>query len=92
MQKRSLTLAGHKTSLALEKQFWEALDQIARESDTTLPLLIGRIDAARQTQNLSSAVRVFVLAHFRENAMNPSPSGTGEPLKALPRNGSIKSR
>jgi len=65
MQKRSLTLAGHKTSLALEKEFWEALDQIASDSGTTIARLISRIDAARQTRNLSSAVRIFVLIHFR---------------------------
>jgi len=66
MQKRSITLAGHKTSLALEEEFWQALTEIAAASNSTIPVLISRIDAGRQKRNLSSAVRVFVLSHFRE--------------------------
>lgn len=65
MQKRSLTLAGHKTSLALEPRFWEALEEIAAEEKTSLPALIARIDTGRKTGNLSSAVRLAVLEHFR---------------------------
>jgi len=65
MQKRSITLAGHKTSLAMEEEFWQALSQIASANQSTIPLLISRIDADRTTQNLSSAVRVFVLGYFR---------------------------
>ncbi len=78
MQKRSLTLAGHKTSLALEEEFWEALAGIARKSDTTIPRLISRIDKDRDRQNLSSAVRVFVLGQFQKSASKPA--GFVEPL------------
>ncbi|VAW18122.1 hypothetical protein MNBD_ALPHA12-2337 [hydrothermal vent metagenome] len=70
MQKRSITLAGHKTSLALEEAFWQALDQIAAQSGCTVPALISRIDAGRKTKNLSSAIRVFVLAYFRTTNNN----------------------
>jgi predicted DNA-binding ribbon-helix-helix protein len=65
MQKRSLSLAGHKTSLALEPQFWEALEEMAEAKNTSVPALIARIDTERQTENLSSAVRLAVLLYFR---------------------------
>ncbi len=78
MQKRSLTLAGHKTSLALEEEFWRALAQIARQNSTTIPRLISRIDTDRDGKNLSSAVRVFVLGQFQKAASKPA--GFVEPL------------
>ncbi len=59
--KRSLTLAGHRTSLSLEPEFWEALRSIARSEDRPMSALIADIDAGRGARNLSSAVRVFVL-------------------------------
>lgn len=68
MRKRSITLAGHKTSLALEPEFWQALQEISSECNKTLPALIAEIDATRQSKNLSSAVRVHVLSHYRELA------------------------
>lgn len=61
MQKRSLTISGHRTSIALEPQFWAALEQIAIRKQTTLPRLIAEIDDTRVQANLSSAIRVFVL-------------------------------
>ncbi len=66
MLKRSLTLAGHKTSLALEAEFWSALEEIAREKHTSLPTLIAEIDRSRETENLSSAVRLAVLQYYRD--------------------------
>ncbi len=63
--KRSLTLAGHKTSLALEAEFWEALEEIADTQNTTLAALVSKIDADRTTRNMSSAVRLAVLAYYR---------------------------
>ncbi len=65
MLKRSLTLAGHRTSLALEAEYWDALEEIARIQNITVPALISRIDAERTTQNMSSAVRLAVLAFYR---------------------------
>lgn len=59
--KRSVTVAGHRTSLSLEPEFWDALKRIAQREGRTVSGLIGEIDAARGQRNLSSAVRVFVL-------------------------------
>ena len=59
--KRSVILAGHKTSVSLEDAFWNALKEIARKRLMTLRDLIGTIDSQRQQRNLSSALRVFVL-------------------------------
>ena len=68
--KRSVTLRGHRTSLALEPAFWTALDRAAREDGRSLAGLVARIDEARTGSGtpLSSAVRVWVLAHVAGNA------------------------
>ncbi len=60
--KHSLTIAGHRTSISLERAFWDALQDIARARSLSLAALIGEIDACRGSANLSSAIRVFVLA------------------------------
>jgi len=65
VRKRSLTIAGHRTSIALEPQFWDALESIAQTRDVSLPHLIAEIDEKREDPNLSSAIRVFVLAWYR---------------------------
>jgi predicted DNA-binding ribbon-helix-helix protein len=65
LQKRSLSLAGHKTSIALEPEFWAALEEMAAERAIPLAALIRDIDARREGNNLSSAVRVEVLAWAR---------------------------
>jgi len=62
LRKRSLSLEGHRTSLALEPEFWAALDGIAARRAVSLPQLIGEIDAARGARALASACRVFALA------------------------------
>lgn len=63
--KRSMRIAGHRTSLALEQEFWSALERIARSRDQSLPTLIATIDDGRSKEtpdaSLASAVRVFVL-------------------------------
>jgi predicted DNA-binding ribbon-helix-helix protein len=64
VRKRSVTLAGHRTSLSLEEAFWDALKDAAREEKTSINALVERIDRER-TGNLSSAVRVFLLARAR---------------------------
>jgi predicted DNA-binding ribbon-helix-helix protein len=66
--KRSIVLAGHKTSLSLEDQFWNALKEIAVDRHMTLSHLVGAIDAQRQHSNLSSALRLFVLDFYRGKA------------------------
>lgn len=58
--KRSVTIAGHATSVSLEQPFWDELVKIAEDRNLSLSLLIEDIDTARQT-NLSSALRLYVL-------------------------------
>jgi predicted DNA-binding ribbon-helix-helix protein len=62
LRKRSVLLAGHATSLALEPEFWAILEEMARGEDISLAALIGRIDAARGARGLASACRVAALA------------------------------
>ena len=61
MQKRSLTIAGHRTSIALEPEFWSGLEALATKRALRLTVLIEEIDRTRQGPNLSSALRVAVL-------------------------------
>ena len=63
--KRSIVIAGHKTSVSLEDAFWNGLREIADRRDETLSVLVASIDADRQHTNLSSAIRLFVLASYR---------------------------
>jgi predicted DNA-binding ribbon-helix-helix protein len=63
--KRSIVIAGHKTSVSVEDAFWAALKEIAFSRGTTVAELVATIDAGRQHGNLSSAIRLFVLDHFR---------------------------
>ena len=66
--KRSVAIAGHRTSVSLEAPFWEALKEIAGKRETSVQQLIGAIDAGRDKQNLSSAIRIFVLAETRSRS------------------------
>ena len=68
MEKRSLSIAGHRTSIALEPEFWAALEAMAQEANQPLAALIRAIDGARATSNLSSAARLAVLAWYRGKA------------------------
>jgi predicted DNA-binding ribbon-helix-helix protein len=63
--KRSIVLAGHKTSVSLEDAFWAGLKEIAGKRVMTLSDLVGTIDSQRQQGNLSSALRLFVLEFYR---------------------------
>jgi len=63
--KRSIVIAGHKTSVSLEDAFWKGLKEIAGERDMTLSELVASIDSERRHGNLSSAIRLFVLDHYR---------------------------
>lgn len=62
IRKRSITIAGHQTSVSLEEPFWDTLGRIAGARGTTVRALVAEIDAGRGPANLSSAIRVFVLA------------------------------
>ncbi|NND50425.1 MAG: ribbon-helix-helix domain-containing protein [Rhizobiales bacterium] len=68
MGKRSVRVAGHPTSVSLEDEFWDALADIARARALSVTKLIDEIDAARGASGLSSAIRLFVLAHYRKSA------------------------
>ena len=59
--KRSVTLDGHKTSVTLEDEFWDALRTIAHCDKTTMVSLVGQINQTQNKSNLSSAIRVFAL-------------------------------
>ena len=64
MKKRSVTIAGHASSITMEEEFWSALKEIAAVRGTSLNQLISEIDAAKKG-NLSSAVRVFILKELQ---------------------------
>jgi predicted DNA-binding ribbon-helix-helix protein len=66
--KRSIVVTGHKTSVSLEDAFWTGLKQIALARNLTLSDLVAMIDADRQHGNLSSAIRLFVLNAYRDEA------------------------
>jgi len=64
--KRSLTLRGHRTSVSLEDAFWDPFREIATERGMTVNALAAEIDEARGIDSgLASAIRVYVLAHYR---------------------------
>ncbi len=63
--KRSIVIAGHKTSVSLEDAFWQSLKEIANRRELTLSDLVASIDTDRHNGNLSSAIRLFVLDHYR---------------------------
>lgn len=66
MKKHSLTIDGHRTSISLEKEFWEALKKIASEADLPIANLVRNIDRSRKC-GLSSAIRLFVLSHYQQS-------------------------
>jgi len=66
--KRSIVVAGHKTSVSLEDAFWTSLKEIAGRRDLTLSDLVAAIDSQRDHGNLSSAIRLFVLEFYRHQS------------------------
>jgi predicted DNA-binding ribbon-helix-helix protein len=67
--KRSVVIAGHRTSISLEDAFWKSLKDIARARGTTVTALVAAIDDERGNANLSSAIRLFVLDYYRASAL-----------------------
>lgn len=63
--KRSIVIAGHKTSVSLEDAFWNGLKEIAVSRNVALSDLVSSIDKERKHGNLSSAIRLFVLDYYR---------------------------
>jgi predicted DNA-binding ribbon-helix-helix protein len=70
--KRSIVVGGHKTSVSLEEPFWSGMKDIAGERGHTLSELVGAIDGNRQQGNLSSAIRLFVLDHYKVRGASPA--------------------
>ena len=84
--KRSVVVAGHKTSVSLEDTFWKSLKEIANTSgNMTLSGLLAAIDSGRHHGNLSSAIRLFVLNFYREHQLldQLDISGKREAIQAL---------
>ena len=68
-RKRSLTLRGHRTSVTLEDEFWQAFREIADEKRKPVNALAAEIDAEREADpGLASAIRLYVLRHYRQAA------------------------
>jgi predicted DNA-binding ribbon-helix-helix protein len=74
--KRSVVITGHKTSITLEDEFWKGLREIAHERDMTPSELVAAIDADRQSANLSSAIRLFVLRYYRDQVVDQVAEGS----------------
>jgi predicted DNA-binding ribbon-helix-helix protein len=70
--KRSIVIAGHKTSISLEDAFWKSLKEIAAGRNQTLSDMVAAIDHDRKQGNLSSAIRLFVLDHYRSRHDAPA--------------------
>ena len=84
IKKRSICVAGHKTSISLEDEFWQSLREIADEREETVAQLIAGIDTNREFANLSSAIRLFILRYYRDQLDQEDRTVTA----ATPPNGS----
>jgi len=77
--KRSVVIGGHKTSVSLETPFWNEVRVIAGTLGMNVSSLLRKIDRERQSANLSSAIRVFVLEHVRDAARAASREQHDQP-------------
>jgi predicted DNA-binding ribbon-helix-helix protein len=80
--KRSIVIAGHKTSISLEEAFWKGLRDIAAAKEVTLSDLVESIDKNRQQHNLSSHIRLFVLEYYQAKAAAPNEAEQTNSLTA----------
>jgi predicted DNA-binding ribbon-helix-helix protein len=76
--KRSIVIAGHKTSVSLEDAFWKGLKDVASARHVTLSDLVAAIDTERRHGNLSSAIRLFVLDHYQARTNGHADAANGE--------------
>ena len=67
-RKRSITIAGHATSISLEAPFWDAIRDIAVQQDMSTQDLIAEIDNSKRMASLSSAIRVYILSWYQDKA------------------------
>ena len=82
--KRSVSIAGHRTSISLEAPFWDGLNRLAAARGVSVQRLVGTIDAGRGQANLSSAIRVAILRAALDGELESSPDGTPNPSDAAP--------
>jgi predicted DNA-binding ribbon-helix-helix protein len=82
--KRSIVIAGHETSVSLEDAFWQGLKEIAAARRVSLTELIAAIDGGRRDGNLSSAIRLFVLDHYRGRSADPDKAPDARTAAAPP--------
>jgi predicted DNA-binding ribbon-helix-helix protein len=82
--KRSIVIAGHKTSVSLEDAFWRGLKEIANSRHMTLSDLVGSIDSERKHGNLSSAIRLFVLDHYQARPNHEGPNRPAREIIMMP--------
>ena len=75
--KRSVIIGGRKTSISLENEFWDALREVAKQSNVSVAKLLVEIERSRTTINLSSAIRIFLLGYFRTQNSAPRPVSRG---------------
>ena len=75
--KRSIVIAGHKTSVSLEDAFWRGLKDIAHGRSMTLSELVASIDTERRHGNLSSGIRLFVLDYYRSQTDDARTDSNG---------------
>lgn len=69
LPKRSVIVAGHRTSVSLENEFWDRFTAIAASKSTSINALVTEIDDTRGERNLSSAIRLYVLAEVEQGAI-----------------------
>lgn len=95
--KRSIVIASHKTSVSLEDAFWKGLKDIATGRGMTLSELVAAIDSERRHGNLSSAIRLFVLDHYRTRSVTsqsivPEGGEKNRDPEDEPRHGALPAR
>jgi len=74
-RKRSMTVAGHRTSISLEEPFWEGLRQVAMEKNVSIAALVAAIDAVRGNVSLSTATRLFLYSRLQQSDQPGAPNG-----------------
>jgi predicted DNA-binding ribbon-helix-helix protein len=84
--KRSVVIGGHKTSVSLEDEFWSGLKEIAATRNMTLSDLVATVERGRESGNLSSTLRLFVLESYRQRAVGRASEGqNGAAVSQAPR-------
>lgn len=83
--KRSVTIAGHGTSVSLEPEFWDALKRIAGDKGLSVAALLREVDAGRRDAGLSSAARIYALTYYLNQSLGLSENrGSPLPVDAPP--------